>query len=250
MNRTVSLFVSCFNDVLFPATASGAVTVLERVGVKVEFPREQTCCGQIHINTGYASQAVPLVRHFVDTFSKSEAIVAISGSCTATIREHYLELANRTGDNNLVQRTAEMVPRVFEFSEYLTNVLGLVDVGASYPHKVCYHPTCHSLRSLHIYSSVVSLLQGVHGLELVELPHAEQCCGFGGTFSVKNSPMSTAIMADKIASIVASGAETVVALDNSCLTHISGGLRRNKTGISVMHIAELLSHSSDGWKED
>ncbi len=242
MTRTVSLFVSCFNDAIYPRTARAAQGVLERLGVKVDFPAEQTCCGQIHINTGYGSMAVPLIRHFVDVFSNSDELVSISGSCTATIREHYQELAQRTQDPVLIRRTDELVPKVHEFSQYLTDVLGVVDVGAAYPHKVCYHPTCHSLRSLHVYDSAVALLRAVRGLELVELPHAEQCCGFGGTFAVKNAPMSTAILVDKVANIFASGAETVVALDNSCLTHINGFLKRNKTGISTMHLAELLDH--------
>ncbi len=245
MTRKASLFVSCFNDVLYPETARSAIRVLEKIGVEVEFPSNQTCCGQIHINTGYSGMAVPLVRHFVDAFSGSKEIVAISGSCTATIREHYLRMAEKTGDLELVERTRELVPRVFEFSEYLTGVLGVADVGSSYPHRVCYHPTCHSLRSLHVWDSAITLLKAVRGLELVDLPHAEQCCGFGGTFSVKNSAMSSAILADKVANILASGAETVVALDNSCLSNIAGALKRNKTGVSVMHLAEVLAHGID-----
>ncbi|MDA8081981.1 MAG: (Fe-S)-binding protein [Actinomycetota bacterium] len=246
MTRSVSLFVSCFNDMLFPNTARAANVVLRSLGVKVEFPRRQTCCGQIHVNTGYASMAVPLVRNFVNTFSGAEEIVAISGSCTAMVREHYLELANRTNDVNLISKTRELVPRVFEFSEYLTDVVGVSDVGATYPHRVSYHPTCHSLRSLHIYESAIKLLGAVRGLQLIDLSFAEQCCGFGGTFSVKNSPMSTAILADKVANIVNAKVETVVALDNSCLLHISGALKRNNTGVSVMHLAEVLAHGLDG----
>ncbi|NNN19747.1 MAG: (Fe-S)-binding protein [Acidimicrobiaceae bacterium] len=242
MARTLSLFVSCFNDTLYPKTAKSAEVVLNSLGIKVEFPRKQTCCGQIHINTGFASGAIPLMRNFIDTFEASEEIVALSGSCTAMIREHYQDLAERTHDSGLIARTEELVPRVFEFSEYLTNVLGITDVGASYPHRVVYHPTCHSLRSLHIYDSAVRLLCAVKGLELVVLPYAEQCCGFGGTFSIKNSAMSAAILADKVGNIVSARAETVVALDNSCLMHISGALRRNNTGISVMHLAEVLAH--------
>ncbi len=246
MTRTVSLFVSCFNDMMFPKTARAAVEVLNKLNVKVEFPDEQTCCGQIHFNTGYASMAVPLVKHFVESFSDSNEVVALSASCTAMIREHYLELASRTHDDELISGTEELVPKVFEFSEYLTEVLGVTDVGASYPHKVSYHPTCHSLRSLHIYHSAIALLGAVKGLELVDLPYAEQCCGFGGTFSVKNSAMSTAMLADKTANILNARVETVVAVDNSCLMHISGALRRNGTGISVMHLAEVLAQGMDG----
>ncbi len=246
MTRSVSLFVSCFNDTLYPNTARAANVVLKSLGVSVQFPERQTCCGQIHVNTGYASMAVPLVRNFVNTFSGAEEIVAISGSCTAMLREHYQELANRTNDVNLISKTSELVPRVFEFSEYLTDVLGVSDVGATYPHRVSYHPTCHSLRSLHIYESAIKLLSAVRGLQLVDLAYAEQCCGFGGTFSVKNSPMSTAILADKVANIVSAKVEAVVALDNSCLMHISGALKRNNTGVSVMHVAEVLAHGLKG----
>ena len=242
MTRSVSLFVSCFNDMFYPKTAQAADLVLRSLGVRVQFPQDQTCCGQIHVNTGYASMAVPLVRNFVNTFSQAEEIVAISGSCTAMVREHYQELASRTNDAKLISMTSELVPRVFEFSEYLTDVLGVSDVGATYPHRVSYHPTCHSLRSLRIYESAIKLLGAVRGLQLVDLAYAEQCCGFGGTFSVKNSPMSTAILADKVANIVSARVETVVALDNSCLMHISGALKRNNTGVSVMHLAEVLAH--------
>lgn len=247
MTRTVSLFVSCFNDMMFPKTARAATEVLRKLDVNVQFPSEQTCCGQIHINTGYAAMAVPLIKHFVETFSGATEVVALSASCTATIREHYLELASRTHDRELISRTEELIPKVFEFSEYLTGVLGVTDVGASYPHKVTYHPTCHSLRSLHIYDSAIELLGAVKGLELVDLPYAEQCCGFGGTFAVKNFFMSTAILADKTANIVGAKVETVVALDNSCLMHIAGSLRRNGTGISAMHLAEVLAQGiNDG----
>lgn len=246
MTRTVSLFVSCFNDLLFPKTAWSAVRVLERMGLRVEFPEEQTCCGQIHLNTGYASMAVPMVRNLVRTFSEAEEVVTISGSCTALIREHYLELAIRSGDSKLVDETALLIPRVHEFSEFLTDELGITDVGAYYPHRVGYHPTCHSLRSLHRYESVIEILKAVEGLELVDLPNAEQCCGFGGTFAVKNPAMSTAILADKVVGIMSSGAEAVVSLDNSCLMHIGGALKRNNSGVSVMHLADVLAHESKG----
>lgn len=240
-----SLFISCFNDFLFPESVEAAVRVLRHLDVQVSVPKGQTCCGQIHYNTGYGDMAIPLVRAFVDRFKDFDAVISISGSCTAMVREQYQRLAYRTNDQKLIKATEDLSKRIFEFTDYLTKVLGIESTGSYYPHRVTYHPTCHSLRSLHIYESALKLLRNVKGLELVELPHAEQCCGFGGTFSVKNEPVSTAMLFDKMANIEKTGAETLVALDNSCLMHIGGGLRRINSGISVMHIAEVLASGLD-----
>lgn len=245
MNRTASLFISCFNDTLFPASAQAAIKVLNKLGVEVDVPKNQTCCGQIHFNTGYASMAVPLVSHFVETFSDSQEIVALSGSCVAMVKDYYVELAMRTGDEKLITRTIEIASKIYEFSQYITEVLGVSEVGSTFSHRVTYHPTCHSLRYLHVYDSAIKLLKGVAGLELIDLPRAEQCCGFGGTFAVKNSPVSTAMLSDKLSNIASAKVEVVVAVDNSCLMHIGGGLRRNNMGVSVMHLAEILASGID-----
>ena len=241
-----SLFISCFNDFFYPQTIEAATRVLRHLDVEVSIVEGQTCCGQIHYNTGYADMAVPLVRAFIDRFKDFDAIVSISGSCTAMVREQYRRLALRTHDQKLINAAEELSKRIFEFTDYITKVVGIESTVSYFPHRVTYHPTCHSLRSLNIYQSAVNLLKNVEGLELVELPNAEQCCGFGGTFSVKNEPVSSAMLFDKMANIEKTGAEILVALDNSCLMHIGGGLKKINSGISVMHIAEILASGLDG----
>lgn len=246
LTREVAIFSSCFNDALFPRSIEAAIKVLGSVGVIPSFSCEQTCCGQMHFNTGYASMALPMVRKFVDTYRDSDAVITISGSCTAMIREQFPKLAQRTRDVGFIKETSQVVSKVYEFTEYLTSNLNLDRIDGYYPHRVTYHPTCHSLRSLGIYESAISLLRGVEGLELVELPNAEQCCGFGGTFAIKNSAVSSAMLSDKMSNIKNTNVETVVALDNSCLMHIGGGLKRGNAGISVKHIAEILALGIDG----
>ena len=236
-----ALFITCFNDTLFPQTGSAAVAVLERVGVEVDFPLEQTCCGQMHANTGYGHEAIGLVRRFVRVFGDAEAVVTPSGSCAAMVREGYERLAADAGDEALAADARALAPRVFELSEFLTGRLGLSDVGAAFPHRVTYHPTCHSLRLLHVGDAPLRLLRGVAGIDLVELPDADQCCGFGGTFAVKNADTSTAMLTDKLRRLLDTGAEVCTAADNSCLMHIGGGLRRARAGVRVMHLAEILA---------
>lgn len=246
MSDRISLFISCFNDFFYPETVQAAARVLRHLDVEVSIADGRTCCGQIHYNTGYGDMAFPLVRAFVDRFRDFDAVISISGSCTAMVREQYRRLAHRTNDQRLIKATDELSKRIFEFTDYITKILGIESTGSYFPHRVTYHPTCHSLRSLNIYQSALKLLSNVEGLELVELPNAEQCCGFGGTFSVKNEPVSSAMLFDKMANIKNTGAETLVALDNSCLMHIGGGLKRINSGISVMHIAEVLASGLEG----
>jgi L-lactate dehydrogenase complex protein LldE len=236
-----ALFITCFNDTLFPQTGRATVAVLERVGVQVDFPLEQTCCGQMHANSGYGHQATGLVRRFVRVFGDAEVVVTPSGSCAAMVREGYERLASEAGDAVLATEVRALAPRVFELSELLVGRLGLSDVGAAFPHRVTYHPTCHSLRLLHVGDAPLSLLREVAGIDLVELPEATQCCGFGGTFAVKNSDTSTAMLTDKLRRILDTGAEVCTAADNSCLMHIGGGLRRARAGVRVMHLAEILA---------
>jgi L-lactate dehydrogenase complex protein LldE len=237
----VALFITCFNDTLFPETGRAVVGLLERLGHRVEFPEEQTCCGQMHANSGYQLEAVPLVRGFVRAFADAEAVVTPSGSCAAMVRDQYARLAELAEDQGLADAVAELAPRVFELSEFLIDELGVEDVGAYYPHRVAYHPTCHSLRMLRVGDRPLRLLRAVRGLELLELAGAEECCGFGGTFAVKNADTSAAMLTDKMRQVLDSGAEVLTAADNSCLLHIGGGLSRSRAGVRTVHMAEILA---------
>lgn len=239
----VALFITCVNDTLFPQTGRATVALLERLGCTVEFPIEQTCCGQMHANSGYRDEAVPLVRRFVKAFSDPsyDAIVCPSGSCAAMVHDQYRGLAAATGDAELIAAVDALVPRVYELSQFLVDVLEVEDVGASYPHRVTYHPTCHSLRLLRVGDRPLRLLRNVRGIDLVELPEARQCCGFGGTFAVKNADTSAAMLADKVRAVMDTGAEACTAADNSCLLHIGGGLSRGRTGVRAVHLAEILA---------
>ncbi|NDZ96225.1 (Fe-S)-binding protein [Streptomyces sp. SID6673] len=237
----VALFATCFNDTMWPDTPKATVLLLERLGVEVEFPVEQTCCGQMFTNTGYADEAIPGVRQFVDVFSGYDAVVAPSGSCVGSVRHQHPWLADRAGDRGLRSAVDVLVPKVVELSEFLVDVLGVTDVGAYFPHRVTYHPTCHSLRMLRVGDKPLQLLRSVKGIDLVELPAAEQCCGFGGTFAMKNADVSVAMGSDKTAHVKETGAEVLVAGDNSCLAHIGGMLSRERSGIRMMHLAEVLA---------
>jgi L-lactate dehydrogenase complex protein LldE len=217
------------------------VRVLERLGHTVEFPAGQTCCGQMHWNTGYQAEALPLVARFVEQFRGAEAVVVPSSSCVAMMRDHYPKMAAELKDEKLIAEVAALLPKVFEFSEFLTKGLGVEDVGATYPHRVTYHASCHGLRNLGLGDGPMRLLKAVRGIELVELPGLEQCCGFGGTFAVKNADVSGAMLEDKLAAVLTTGADACTACDNSCLMHIQGGLHRQKTGVRTMHLAEILA---------
>jgi L-lactate dehydrogenase complex protein LldE len=220
------------------------VEVLERLGHRVAFPEEQTCCGQMHANNGYADEAIGLVRRFVRVFADAEVVVSPSASCVATVREHYPVLAERSGDDGLRAEVAAIGERVVELTELLVDRLGVEDVGASFPHRVTYHPTCHSLRLLGLGDRPRRLLEAVRGLELLELPAAGECCGFGGTFAVKNADTSSAMLTDKLRHVVGTGAEYCVAVDSSCLMHIGGGLRRQRAAAGTVHLAEILASTA------
>jgi L-lactate dehydrogenase complex protein LldE len=237
----VALMVTCINDALFPDTGRAVVTLLRRLGVEVDFPEAQTCCGQPMINTGYLDEAVPPLRSFVKAFDGYDAIVTPSGSCAGSARHQHAIVAKRCGDPALVEAVERTAPRTYELSEFLVDVLGVTDVGAYFPHRVTYHPTCHSLRMLAVGDRPTQLLNAVRGLELVELPRAEECCGFGGTFAVKNSDTSVAMASDKARHVRETGAEVLVAGDNSCLMNIGGTLTRQRAGVRVMHLAEVLA---------
>ena len=237
----VALFITCFNDTIFPQTGKAVVTLLERLGHTVEFPFGQTCCGQMHYNTGYQREAVPLVRRFVEVFEDAEVVVSPSASCVGMVRELYLEAAELAEDAALAKAVATLAPRVFELSEFLVRKLGIEDVGAYYPHRVTYHPTCHSLRMIRVGDAPLRLLRAVRGIDLVELPRAEECCGFGGTFAVKNADTSIAMLGDKLRCVLDTRAEVCVAADNSCLMQIGGALHRQRAGVGVVHLAEILA---------
>jgi L-lactate dehydrogenase complex protein LldE len=244
----VALFITCFNDTLFPETGRATVRLLERLGHQVEFPLEQTCCGQMHFNTGYQREAIPLVRRFVEVFSPYEAVVAPSGSCVGMVRELYPTAAELAGDWWLAEKVEALAPRVFELSEFLVKGLGVTDVGAYYPHRVTYHPTCHSLRMLEVGEAPLELLRAVRGMDLVELGEAKECCGFGGTFAVKNADTSAAMLSDKIRHVLDTEAEICTAGDNSCLMHIGGGLKRQRAGVETIHLAQILASTEEDTK--
>jgi L-lactate dehydrogenase complex protein LldE len=241
----VALFITCFNDTMFPQTGRAVVTVLERLGVAVDFPLEQTCCGQMHFNTGYAEETIPLVRRFVRVFADAEVVVSPSASCVGMVRDYYARVAELSGDAGLRREVAAITPRVVELSELLIDRLGIEDVGAYFPRRVTYHPTCHGLRMLHVGDRPLRLLRAVQGIDLVELPEAEQCCGFGGTFAVKNADTSIAMVSDKVRAILDTGAEVCAAADNSCLMHIGGALSRQRAGVRTMHLAEILAQTKE-----
>jgi L-lactate dehydrogenase complex protein LldE len=217
----VALFITCFNDTLFPGVGRSVVTLLERLGCEVEFPLEQTCCGQMHVNSGYEADA--LTARFQRVFAPYDVVVSPSASCVAHVRHHLPDM------------------RVFELTEFLIDELDVVDVGASFPHRVTLHPTCHSLRLLEIGDRPRRLLSAVQGIDLVELGAERECCGFGGTFAIKNADTSMAMLSDKVRYVLDTRAEVCTSADTSCLMHIGGALRRQRAGVRTMHIAEILA---------
>jgi len=220
--------------------------VLERLGHTVEFPVGQTCCGQMHWNTGYQAVALPLVGRFVEQFRHAEAVVVPSSSCVAMMRDHYPKMAAEIGDRKLIAEVEALLPRIYEFSEFLTKRLGIEDVGAYYPHRVTYHASCHGLRNLGLGDGPLKLLKAVRGIDLVPLDGLEQCCGFGGTFAIKNAEVSSAMLSDKTTAVLNTGAEACTACDNSCLMHIQGALHRQRTGVKTVHLAEILASDERG----
>jgi len=241
----VALFITCYNDLLYPEVGRAIVRLLRRLGHEVEFPAEQTCCGQMHFNSGYQDACIPLVQRFVAAFADYDAVVTPSGSCASMVRRYHPLVAGLAADGGVDPGLAEKVgtvsPRVFELSEFLVDVLGVTDVGARFPHTVAFHPTCHSTRLLGVGDRPTRLLAEVDGLTLVGLPRSEACCGFGGTFAVKNPDTSIAMGLDKVDDVLGSGADVLTAGDTSCLMHIGGLLSRRGSPVRVMHLAEILA---------
>jgi L-lactate dehydrogenase complex protein LldE len=221
----VALFVTCFNDTLFPLTGQAVVRLLERLDCEVVFPEAQTCCGQMHGNTGYESLGQGLADRWSHVFDGFDVVVSPSASCVGFVRE----------------RVPSSMGRLFELTEFLVDRLGVTDVGASFPHRVTLHPTCHSLRMLHVEDRPRRLLSAVRGIDLVPLEEADECCGFGGTFALKNADTSMAMLSDKLRRVLDTRAEVCTAADTSCLMHIGGALRRQRSGTRVMHLAEILA---------
>ncbi|MFI6938551.1 (Fe-S)-binding protein [Streptomyces sp. NPDC050418] len=239
----VALFATCVNDAVYPSTAIATVKLLERLGLDVDFPMGQTCCGQAQYNTGYRRETEPLVRRMARVFEGYDYVVTPSGSCVAMVRDNYPRIADKNPD--LAPASRSLVPRVLELTEFLVDVLKVTDVGAYYPHTVTYHPSCHGLRMLRLGERPRRLLEAVKGLELVELPGAEECCGFGGTFAVKNPDVSTAMGSDKIRNAASTGADVLCGADNSCLMHLGGMLRRQDSSLRALHIAEILASTEE-----
>jgi L-lactate dehydrogenase complex protein LldE len=237
------------NNTLYPQTGEAVVTVLERLGHDVDYVQSQTCCGQMHLNAGYRPEGLSLARDVMSSFERADIIVVPSGSCTSTMRHLWRDVAEDENDTQLVDDANRFAPKVFEFTELLVDVLGVTDVGATFARRVTYHPTCHSLRSLRVGDRPLQLLRAVKGIELVELPERESCCGFGGLFSLKNPDTSAAMGMDKIANVGLSRADVLCASDNSCLTHIAALAKKsNQSSAStsnshfeVKHIAEILA---------
>ncbi|MGA4508820.1 (Fe-S)-binding protein [Propionibacteriaceae bacterium G1746] len=241
---TVALFATCIADTMKPSVPQATVAVLERLGCTVEFPRSQTCCGQIMTNTGYFDQAIDTVRNYVRTFGEYDYIVAPSGSCVGSVRHQHEMLANSIGDEALAAEAKVVAARTYDLTEFIIDVLGVEDVGAWFPHKVTYHPTCHSMRVAKVGDRPMRLLRAVGGIELVDLPEKDQCCGFGGTFSLKNSDMSIAMATDKARNVTGTGAEYLVAGDHACLMNIGGVLHRDQAPVRTIHLAEILASTA------
>jgi L-lactate dehydrogenase complex protein LldE len=236
-----SLFITCYNDTLYPETGRAVVTLLERLGVELEFRPAQTCCGQMHANTGFRSEAYSQAKRFVRLYRDAEAVVIPSSSCVAMIRDQYPGLFEELGNEELRKEFAAVLPRVYELSEFLVDTLKVEDVGAYFPHRVTYHASCHGLRALHLGERPFKLLAKVRGLELVPLQNLDRCCGFGGTFSVKNAEVSSAMLSAKLTDVLTTRAEYCTALDNSCLMHLGGALHRQFAAMRTLHMAQILA---------
>ncbi|MDY6050632.1 MAG: (Fe-S)-binding protein [Corynebacterium sp.] len=257
----VALFTTCLGDALYPRVVQATAVLLTRLGCEVVVPDRQTCCGQMHMNSGYQEEIMPMVENFVETFSDSsldgpfDYIVSPSGSCVGAIRDYHVHVTERftTGEDaeDRADAVFDTTMKVLDLPEFLIDVLGVEDVGGYFPHRVTYHPSCHGLRFLGLGDRPYRLLKHVDSLEFADLPQAEECCGFGGTFSLKNPEVSAAMVADKVANIAATGAEFVAGGDGSCLLNIGGTLSRSGSAIRPIHVAEILASTREHpWSDD
>ncbi|MFY9704157.1 MAG: (Fe-S)-binding protein [Terriglobales bacterium] len=239
MKRTVSLFIPCFVDQMLPQVGVDTVKVLRRLGYNLDYPEDQTCCGQPALNTGYWGEARPCAEHFVRVFKNADVVVCPSGSCVSVIRLLYPELL---AHSPLREEALSLASRTFEFSEFLVKVEAITQVGASFPHTVTYHASCHGLRELGLREEPLKLLRQVDGLKLIEMVRSEECCGFGGTFAVKFADISGAMGNSKADSVAATSAEYVTAIDPSCLMHLDGILGKRQSPTRTIHLASILAN--------
>jgi len=242
MTTNVTLFIQCIVDSVFPKVGQSMVRVLDRLGVSMVYPEDQTCCGQPAFNSGYRGEARAAAKRFIEIFEDAEAIVCPSGSCVDMVRNHYVDLFEN--DSRWLARAEHVAAKTFEFSEFLVDVLKVEDVGASFAERVTYHDSCHLMRGIGVSRQPRVLISNVKDIAFVEMHDADRCCGFGGTFSFKYPDISTAMLEEKVRNIEASGAGVVVGCDTGCLMNIQGMLNRKNININTMHIAELLDHDT------
>ena len=249
MPTKVNLFVTCLVDQFAPSVGKSVVNVLEANGIEVEFPPDQTCCGQPAFNSGFRNDARPVAARFLDIFEATEGpIICPSGSCAAMVRNFYRDLFRDQPDD--LKRAERLSKRIYEFTEFIVDVLGIKDLGLQTNIDATYHRCCHLLRELHVDEQPASLLENVQGLDLRRMERDEVCCGFGGMFSVKMSDISTAMLDEKLDNVLETGASTLIAGDTGCIMHMQGGLRRRGSDVQVVHIAELLDARSMLHRED
>ncbi len=242
--KTVSLFIQCLVDTMFPEAGEAMITVFDRLGIPYDYPTGQTCCGQPAYNSGYQRDAAAAARHFIDIFEDAEVIVCPSGSCVHMVQHHYPELFK--DDALMCERALAVGDKTFEFTQYLVDELGISDVSSDFSGKVTYHDSCHLSRGLGIADQPRALLKNISELELLEMEDSDTCCGFGGTFSVNYPEISIAMVDEKIENILATGADVVTGCDISCLMNILGRISRRKENIKVLHIAQLLAGTKRG----
>ena len=237
--KTVTLFIQCLVDGIYPQVGEAMVNIFRRLGVDLDCPIRQTCCGQPAFNGGYRREARVAAKRFIEIFETAEAIVCPSGSCVTMVRHHYPELFD--DDDSWRQRAGQVAAKTYELTQYLVDVLGLDDLGARYDGKITYHDSCHLLRCLRIEDQPRRLLRKVTGADFVEMADSDKCCGFGGSFAVKYADISAAMVDDKVNNIIDSGADTVVGCDAGCLMNIQGRLSRRGSDIKVRHVAQILA---------
>lgn len=243
----VALFSTCIGDALFPDVQKATALVLSRLGYDIVLPKEQTCCGQMHFNTGYQKESLGMIRSYADAFADPsiDYVVAASGSCVGAVREQHVRLAQRHGHPADVDGAQQAAGKTYDLAEFLVDIAGVTNVGAFFPHKVTYHSSCHGRRFLKLGERPYDLLKQVEGIDLAPLSHEEECCGFGGTFSLKNPEVSEAMVSDKVQHIKETEAEFVTGGDSSCLMNIAGSLSRQRTGIRAIHLAEILASTKE-----
>ncbi|MFD5868993.1 (Fe-S)-binding protein [Corynebacterium sp. NPDC060344] len=247
----IALFSTCIVDAMYPKVALATVRILERLGHEVVFPAGQGCCSQMHVNSGYLPEALPVVRNHVEAFSAADYDVAVapSGSCVASLGHQQPMVARAGGDERLAERAAEVAANTYELSQLLVDVLGITDaaeqLGSHFPHAVTYHPSCHGMRLLRLGDRQAGLLRTVGGIDFRELDDADECCGFGGTFAMKNPDVSGGMVEEKIGNIVDTGASVCAGGDASCLLHMGGAMARRDVGVRAVHLAEILASTRE-----